>query len=572
MAVGDSFLVDFSSTVSTIGTGQVAVSTIAKTVKSSSVAVDANIVFSVISADDSGRLFKMQMSKVVISTVDDKSVKTPVADQGDLDKAFENDFFFKILANGAIDYVASKENDTDVESVKKGIVSTLQTRLDQKSGAVVSEVDAIGSHKSKVVVSTPTIGARVYEKHFTENDFSAFPDVSVTPSSFKVTGYGRVKVLPDGRFLEAYSKVTVRAFTKNTPTKKTRDSSQEPFTNELFGDGENLLANWRPSNAKVETFVSIKEFHTLNPELETQPLVVSVPTGWVIGHDDDELKKSSVHLAATADDSDYPYNRSVSADKMLGGDTVGVSFDAQLFAGTNFDCNHNVFNYKLLAEADASVHLFGHTHGLFDAKFEYGRDNGAALSDAASVTFWEKSVFSKSFSELSDCQEHVQSITQTDPGFSAQHTIHISIVPITFAASADADLKLSWGYELCDAQLLAFAEVIPSVTVRVAGSADLSVIIAKAGVSLSGSVIADVRPQLYLNGSRCVTGFDVLLDAEPLTVGLAGYYQTRSCHWFKCTWGDRHDKQFWSYSAPKHTNEQLYQKEFDIKSLIPHTN
>jgi hypothetical protein len=50
--------------------------------------------------------------------------------------------------------------------------------------------------------------------------------------------------------------------------------------------------------------------------------------------------------------SDFPFNKSYGGDVKLGGSVINAVFEGKLFAGTNFDCNQQYFNYEALAEAE----------------------------------------------------------------------------------------------------------------------------------------------------------------------------------------------------------------------------
>jgi hypothetical protein len=52
-------------------------------------------------------------------------------------------------------------------------------------------------------------------------------------------------------------------------------------------------------------------------------------------------------------DEDYPYNKGWTDSVTYGGKDLSATFKGELFIGTNFDCNHDTFNYKGLAEVTA---------------------------------------------------------------------------------------------------------------------------------------------------------------------------------------------------------------------------
>eukprot|EP00013_Stygamoeba_regulata_P012799 CAMPEP_0177673130 /NCGR_PEP_ID=MMETSP0447-20121125/25757_1 /TAXON_ID=0 /ORGANISM="Stygamoeba regulata, Strain BSH-02190019" /LENGTH=581 /DNA_ID=CAMNT_0019180937 /DNA_START=30 /DNA_END=1775 /DNA_ORIENTATION=+ len=550
-AKGDSFHSDFRSVVSAKGSGQADTSQ----TQASSLTFTATLTFTVVNVDDTSYMFQMDTKEAAVS-----SPAGPVADDGTFKSAFSNPFFFNMNHDGVVSYVASKENNTEVLSIKKGIVASMQTKLvEEGSSSIHTEVDVIGTHKSTVSLSA--VGdTYVVKKAYMTSDFEAFPDSSINKDEISVQGGTTLVLSKDGKFKSSSSKLSIVAFVPKD--EKPLAASAQELSVSMGADGENTIQFGEVVKASgVRTYSSYPEWFAANPEYIRQPLQDSVPLGW-------KININEATRQASDDNTDYPYNKDFPVDKMLGSKDIGVSFHFELFAGTNFDCKHDYFNYKLLGEAQAQAYLFGTAHNLLDIKMDYGRDNGTALDDGLFVTLWNKQVYSKTFPPLTDCQEHDAELAHADPGFSLSHTVHLSIVPVTFAANADANMKLTWGYNLCDAKLSAEARLVPTLGVTVGGSAELSILIAKAGVQLGGGVNADVTPQVYLHGSQCVLGFDVVMDGGPVQVAFDGYYQFRKCHWFSCSWGDKNTKEFFKYSLPQ-SSTTLLQKEVDIKSLMP---
>ena len=148
----------------------------------------------------------------------------------------------------------------------------------------------------------------------------------------------------------------------------------------------------------------------------------------------------------------FPFNKSVDDSKKLGGSVASITFGANLFAGTNFDCNQPTFNYEACADATADGSLFGVAFQALNAKAIYGKANGVVIGDSMFLEIFGKTIYSHTFPVL-DCNVHTYPIAHASPGFSVSYTVWVSIIPITFSAGADLGLNLQWGWEICDSPL-----------------------------------------------------------------------------------------------------------------------
>jgi len=266
-------------------------------------------------------------------------------------------------------------------------------------------------------------------------------------------------------------------------------------------------------------------------------------------------------------DSPYPYNRSISQDYNVGGDTVSIDIHGDLFIGTNFDCNHPNFNYLGSAEAYANVNVLGEkAANIFDAKAQYGKQGSQLVADEIFLSVFDKVVYQKTLGgQFVDCNLHTYQLYHTSPSFSVSYTVWVSIVPITFTAAADLGLDASWGWQICDAQLSALVEIMPSAELTVSGKAEIDLLIIRGGVELDASFQATLIPQAYIHGTLCTAGIDVQLQTQPMTADLDVYYAVKHCKYliFDCHWGNHDTKTLWSWSLPS-KQQTLFNKEWKI--------
>lgn len=260
----------------------------------------------------------------------------------------------------------------------------------------------------------------------------------------------------------------------------------------------------------------------------------------------------------------FPFNKSIDEHAKLGGSEVSANFNAELFAGTNFDCNEPTFNYEALAEATATLDMMGFSGEAFDAKAIYGKANGAVVGDSITLHVFGKLIYDKPLPVL-DCSLHTYPLAHTAPGFDVSYTVWVSIIPITFSADASLVLDLKWGWEVCDSPLLAEVELIPSGSFVISGNAVIDLLLLKAGLQLSGSINSQLIPQGKIIGNECSIDFDVDWVTTPMSANFNAYYEWKSCKFliFDCHWGEHHVDTLWNWSEAPH-NDVLFDKTFKI--------
>lgn len=325
-----------------------------------------------------------------------------------------------------------------------------------------------------------------------------------------------------------------------------------------------VLATHRAVFVSKEVLKTLISLSTLHSDKLVRNVAQMAVKSWIKKHTSLAPETFPSHKQSIKDNSDFPYNKSWSGDASFGGTTVGVDFSASVFAGTNFDCQHTTFNYEAQAKADVTATLFGHSTNAVDAGLIYGRENGNALQDQIYVSVFGDMVYDQQLSQI-DCIQHSADIAHTSPGFSVDYVIWISIIPVTFSASASLDLDLSYFWNICPDQLTAELELMPSSTLTVGGSAEIDLLIVKAGVELDGNFEAQVPPKAEVDGSLCQVTFEVDLQSKPIAVNMDAYYAVKSCkYWiFDCHWKEQGQTTIFSWSEPEH-DDVLFQQTWKI--------
>jgi len=279
----------------------------------------------------------------------------------------------------------------------------------------------------------------------------------------------------------------------------------------------------------------------------------------------ESLRKYSGAGVSNIKSNSFPFNQSWTNEITFGGKQINVVFDSLLFAGSNFDCNHPSFNYEGHARAEATAHAFGESKSAFLAEALYGKENGQLIGDKLYLRFWDNVLFDKTI-PIIDCNEHVSEIGHTAFGFSVSYTLWVSVIPVTFRASTLLQLDLKWGWNICDNQLSALVELIPSATLTVSGGAEINLLIIKAGITLDAAFNSIVKPQAFVHGTQCQIGFDAILETKPMTAAFVAYFAEKECKYvfFDCHWGKTHQKTLWSWQLPSKT-QTLFNKVWNIK-------
>ena len=220
------------------------------------------------------------------------------------------------------------------------------------------------------------------------------------------------------------------------------------------------------------------------------------------------------------------------------------------------------------AEAYANVNVLGvKQSSIFDAKAAYGKQGSVAVANEIFLSVFDKVVYQQTLpTQLIDCNLHTYQLYHASPGFSFSYTVWVSIVPITFSAGADLVLNAQWGWQVCDAQLSAMVELIPSADLVVSGKAEIDLLIIRGGVELDASFQAALVPQAYVHGTLCTVGIDVQLQTQPMSADFEAYYMWRDCkYWiFDCHWGQHDTRTLWSWSLPAQ-QQTLFNKEWKIQ-------
>lgn len=268
--------------------------------------------------------------------------------------------------------------------------------------------------------------------------------------------------------------------------------------------------------------------------------------------------KAAQRQSVTPHADGFDKQKSGSWSKSVGPKDLHVDLAASYFAGTDFTAcgggSGTDLNVKVGATASATASIFGHSKSVIDLNAWYVIMAGQTVQNSYSLSVFGHTVTNgKVFPyEGKACPPHVsKNIWSASPGFSVTYTMVVVAVPVQFSAGITAQLNLAYGYDICPQDLKASVDLEPGVTVVASATAQVSLVLAHAGITLAGSINQQVRPTAFINmNGNCQLGAKVDLVAAPTTLRFYGFYGYRSCsfhHWrLRCGWHDSsHD--FWSW-------------------------
>jgi len=465
------------------------------------------------------------------------------------------DVSFTQSATGEIsDIKVSKKDSEYVVQVKIGAINAFQTSIQPGSEYSSAENDVVGVHTS-TFRSIEKENVTEITKTFSQTDVSTFADPTLVSKNVQLQASGVVHMNQDGKVQFASFEQTATLVGIDEES-STQDEDTSGFDSQLRSRGTVELSLM--SSALAESISSppadINKYADLLDV--TRATVVTTPPSELLL--DAASAYQSMSTSSVLEGSDYPFNKTWSEAKKIGGKMVSADLSANVIVGTNLGaCNSDTFNYVASADASGTVTLFGSKFQAFHTSANYGKDHGSALSDEIEATVFGKQVFEKSFSPVDvDCSEHTQTIpVQKHPGVNVSHTLWVGPVPVTFAASATLDFAVTWGWHICDTDLSADLWIKPAATLNVAGSAKLNLLVIDAATDISLSANTALQPQAHVSGTVCDAGVELDLVSSGDNADIHSYYDKKKCKllFFDCHMEKAGDKTWWSWSEPAQT-------------------
>ncbi|KAL0231143.1 hypothetical protein GEMRC1_010548 [Eukaryota sp. GEM-RC1] len=262
------------------------------------------------------------------------------------------------------------------------------------------------------------------------------------------------------------------------------------------------------------------------------------------------------------------FNKEWSYQKRYGGSIASIDLGAHIGASSNLNCHNPTFDYEAYARAIFDISVFGKRHPAMRGWAEYGKKGGVPLANEAVVEVFGKRIYQKSFPGVQlNCGIHDVPLAHFAPGAKFSTVIWV-IIPIQLSAGANLNLNLHFQWRVCDTDLSAMMQVIPSAKVTVYGKAETNLFLIKAGAQLQSSFSVRAVPSAEASGTKCAVTLAVDFINDPLMVDLNVYLYKKSCKFkfpfkFKCKWKHRNTKSLFRWDYGARTN-RVYEKIYRI--------
>ena len=246
----------------------------------------------------------------------------------------------------------------------------------------------------------------------------------------------------------------------------------------------------------------------------TPPAPPAQPAGRAAVQASDQHHHRHRRVGSGGSGVDFPFNKSYSTSASIGPTgqdpwhVLNANYSADLFLGTNFDCNETTVNYKLAAHVESWINVFGSSKQVFFAEFVYGVDNGQPFADRATVHVWGKNIYSKALPS-GTCTDQTEAVGHKEVGLDKSFTLWVSFVPLTLEVSVGLELDLGYTWDVCDTTLTANFAAVPKTTLTVAASASINLLVFDTTTSLNASFSQAVVPTVELRGDACLFNFKV---------------------------------------------------------------
>jgi hypothetical protein len=409
-------------------------------------------------------------------------------------------------------------------------------------------------HKSVSDGSKTTV-----KSHFSEGDFTAFQDEGLSSEDVGVESETE-HVIEGGKISSVYGETSVVLNQGDSGGMNEDDTVTKIIvegTHELSGFAQGNDANDLPD------FSSAEELEEKNPKYHRSP---KFPHH--IHHDPDtrphhtpykrpprKEKKTPEKNEERLDNLACPGNinlcKSFSLSKEVGSPDAGLRLELSAMAGVTKGCSDQKRSYMIGAYADVYILVVGKQISAVSAYAEYGQVEGNALKNGIGVSLFGNSVYSTSFPYLS-CMTKTHNIAKFSQDFSISYTIVVYIVTINFNIGLTIGFTADLIFTLCLGELKANVSFVPHVTATLHGGAEVSIVVAKAGVEIAGTVGDYVDPGAYVDGSLCRIGFVMSNTVDPFTVSLSAYWMVREVKWKGfipiISWGSKHSYTIWTQS------------------------
>ncbi|KAH7827305.1 putative lipid transport family protein [Monocercomonoides exilis] len=525
--------------------------------ESTQMSLSCDVKFKVLKVDSQGAYMEMTVSNVRGSTGNSVDSGAMLSDP-DVQEDFSDPLYFTHRPDGTITgVIVSEDDEPDQVELKVGIAYALQTNTQTKSNSDYEAVSVISPQGMHLQYSSVEVEDDYVEinTHYTEEDFIEFLDSKLSVKDIALDASSNVRIL-NGKVATSTSQTSVNL------NKQYYGSNDEAAV--IYGEGTANLFNLRMGNSEEVDFnyESPEAFLQANTNYKyVEYLTPSFYEDREHPEEEEDLEDDDITDGKMACPSQTDVCKGFDKSFTLGNKNLGLRMSASAVAAISKGCKPELRNYIAGSYANIDVLVLGKTYSAASAYAEYGQIGGSPTRNGVELKLFGLPIYSKSFPWL-DCVDRTINLASKSKDISFSYFIMVYIVKITFSVGLTFQLSADLHYSLCAQQLTASVQLIPRGAATVHGGASASVVLAKAGIELSGTVAEHFDPTAYIDGNQCRVGFYMYANHEPYDARFIGYWQLRTklkvkIKWrgFKTKvkitwgWGSKHSTTFWHHSG-----------------------
>jgi len=509
--------------------------------------------FKVLLVSSKGAYIEMTINNVQSRVGNSESSEEGQHDE-DSEVYYSNPLYFTHNTDGSIQDVIVHEDDSEeMRDLKVGIAYTLRSTIFQDGSEdeyqQASVIDPQGSHYEHFQTSVQD-EATVVTSRYTEDDFIAFFDADLSAQNVSIDG-NNVRTIVGDRIVASKISQSV-LLTKNVEA-HSNDDEETPAQIYVYGDAEiSGYAQGNDAEAEAEfPFESVEAFLNENTKYHTVPYL-QVEFYMKRAYPPVEETVPEIDGGHVVCPGDLTVCRGFSIDHTLGNSNIGIRGALSAVAGVKTGCSAAIRSYLVGAYADLDIKILGFTISAAHAYAEYGQLNGSPTRNGIELQVFGVTFYKKTFPWL-DCVDRTIQLGQYSKDHSLSYSIHVVVLTVKFSVGVAFSLSANLHYSICAQQLTASVSIIPRGAATAHADASASIVVARAGVTIKGTIAENFDPTAYIDGNQCRVGFYMYANTEPWDVRFVGWYQTRSIkwkHWHpKITWSSKHEHVFWHHSS-----------------------
>lgn len=500
-----------------------------------------------------GAYMEMTLSNVITSTGADKNSQS-VDSAREIDEYYSRPVYFTHCSDGSIADVTVHEEDSEqMTKVKVGIVFALRTSFNPHANgdyAPISVVDTMGLHNE--YVATEIYGGETHiTSQYTEDDFIHFADQNMKKEDVAIDALARRTIAGD-RIKKTESLIRV-IFSPPTEDKK-----EDKYT-VLTTNGIESLSGYQEGNAVEIDFPyeTVEDFVEANPSMKILTAVTlthyaqrSLPIYEAPSNNELESIDPNWSAYLTCNMSiTYCVHHNHS---FLIGD---LDFGLQLFSsgtlGIAPQCRKaiNVSPGMIGMTQNMTIISQGEKFRATELVFIYGRARTLTMSKL-SLSLFGSVIIDGSAPIDNACTDKAHTDTvqfpETKKGTGVVRWIWVFIMELKYTKTHTVVYSSKMDYSLCASTMINRVLFEPKVTFSAIASFEASIVLARAGFELNGTISDHWTPTVWNSFETCQSGFDVRHVQEPYKASLKLWYQLRTLKGLKLVWGTRNEATVWA--------------------------